>query len=710
MADFGTVRETVEALEDAQDIERDIRIAGRESEAFIHVPGAQWEEAAVRKRGDRIRLQFDGCENFIHQILSQMMKSEFMSTISAAAGGTEEIAKIRDGMIRSLEIISKAKHIYSYSGRDALETGFSAWRLRVKYLDGDSFYQDLMMEQIYNAIDHVWFDTGAKEQSKIDADWCIVETALRKDKYDKLFPNGSGNSLGNHDSRLWAVYPNRDEQIIIGELFYKKKSTRELVLMSDQSVYVVDEKYEQISDDLGRKGVIEVERRERETSVVHQKMFDATDWLEHKKGEAEKETVFEHIPVIPVYMNYKIIADQTTFRASHEKLKDIQRAINYIKSAQIEDFALSPGEKTAITGLQSANYKKEHKTMNTDHNPLFRYDHIEGHVPPFKMPKAGADQGALSISAELKTDFEDASGQHSANKGENRAVQSGVALNALIDQGNNIAFNFYRSMEIAVQHNNMIANSVLSKIYSEKRIVNITKADGAEEAITLHDVVFDEESGEAVEMNDLSKGTYKVVSTLGPAFQSQQLETVQGIKDIAVIVPGIVERNSDILIKNIPTPGMDKIAERERERLLFAGGISESEQTDDEKEKLQQRAQQQQEPSAQEAAMTKVADAEAEKAMAITQKTTTEIGAQTFKQELQTADFEQDRKESDQKFQLEREKLKLQREKQRADIKATTEDTVKKMAETLKIIEESTAIKTQADENQAKKIEGAASD
>ena len=67
---------------------------------------------------------------YVDQIMAEMDQSEFMIKVNPASqNSTEEIAEIYDGMIRNMEYISNARYIYSYAGRDALETGFSAWRL-----------------------------------------------------------------------------------------------------------------------------------------------------------------------------------------------------------------------------------------------------------------------------------------------------------------------------------------------------------------------------------------------------------------------------------------------------------------------------------------------------------------------------------------------------------------------------------------------------
>jgi len=71
----------------------------------------------------------------------------------------------------------------------------------------------------------------------------------------------------------------------------------------------------------------------------------------------------------------------------------------------------------------------------------------------------------------------------------------------------------------------------------------------------------------------------------GPAFNSQQKETVQAFLDMAAIDPTFLEFGKDIWLKNLSVPGMDLMAERSREQLFNAGRIPESQWTDKERQK-----------------------------------------------------------------------------------------------------------------------------
>ena len=74
-------------------------------------------------------------------------------------------------------------------------TGMDAWRVSHKYVDDDSFEQDLFIEKIGNPIDRVWFDPAAEKQDKSDSRYCFVLHAISNEEYKRRWPEGSGESL-----------------------------------------------------------------------------------------------------------------------------------------------------------------------------------------------------------------------------------------------------------------------------------------------------------------------------------------------------------------------------------------------------------------------------------------------------------------------------------------------------------------------------------
>ena len=87
-----------------------------------------------------------------------MERSDFDIRIVPASGpASKESAKTYDGLIRHIENISGATDIYNRAGRNVVTGGLDGWRVVNTYLSDDTFDQDLIIEEVGNFLDRVWF-------------------------------------------------------------------------------------------------------------------------------------------------------------------------------------------------------------------------------------------------------------------------------------------------------------------------------------------------------------------------------------------------------------------------------------------------------------------------------------------------------------------------------------------------------------------------
>jgi hypothetical protein len=536
-----------------------------------------------------------------------MEQAEFGIKIRPAGGdASKDLAKLYDGMIRNIQSMSNAVHIYNSAGRKMVASGFDVWRVVQDWSDTDSFEQDLFIRKIANSVDRVWFDPGAEMQDMSDANYAFVLQALTKQEYDKKFPDGSGRSIG--DTRTEEVYSYKPDLILVGEFIYKKPVTKELVLMTNNAVYEADEKLDSVLEELKADGITialdengEERRRKKKSHVVMTRLFDGQAWL-----SAEKKTVFSYIPVIPTYGNFDISENKVVYRGAVNQLMDAQRVYNYAQSRAIEEGALAPRGKYWMTREQAQADKKTLQTMNTNADPVQTYTHVEGQSPPFWQGGAQINAGLQQTAGDMAQNIIGSSGIFAANQGDS-PNQSGYAIELQQNKGDNSTIKYFSSQEIAITHTARILVDAIPKVYDTKRTVRILGEDGASKMEQINDQVLDNETGQMVSLNDLRKGKYDVTCDVGPAFKSRQQETARAFTDLAQIDPTIIQQGKDIWLQNLtvpidPTiiqqgkdiwlqnltvPGMDAMAERARKQLLEAGQIPDDQMTDEEKEKAQ---------------------------------------------------------------------------------------------------------------------------
>jgi hypothetical protein len=586
--DYEDHAKVINLLTAAQGADSDMRDQARDAQLFVSKKDGQWEPYWWNANQNKPRYTFDMTCPIVDQVAGEIEQADFDIRVSPAGGdATKDVALTYDGIIRNLENISNAKDVYTSAARGMITTGYDGWRIVQKYADDNSFDQDLMIEKIHNFIDRVWFDPASEQQDKSDARYCFVLHPVAKDEFDKRWPESTGTSVP--DDRDGEAYYDKAEVVVIGELLYVEKEERELVLMSNGQTYEADDDFEKVVDDMALVGVTEIKRRKRKVNKVCSRFFDNDGWL----GD-DKDTVFNRIPVIPVYGNYKIIENKTVYSGVVEKLMDSQRVLNYSMSREIEEGALAPRAKYWMTLTQAAGHEDSLSTMNTNSDPVQFYN-VDPEMPGPPQQNGGAmvNPGLRTISEAMRGMIGYSAGMFASNMGDNPGLQSGVAIRSLQNKGDNATFKYNKAVQVAIAATGKVLVDAIPKVYDTERTMRILYEDNSFEMATINQPVIDQQTGEVVMLNDLSQGVYDVICKAGPSFKNRQQETLEMIIEMAKVDPTIMQIAGDVMMQNINSPAADQIAERKRDQMLKAGMIPMSQLTDEEQAQIQQQMAQQ---------------------------------------------------------------------------------------------------------------------
>ena len=672
------VSDCIKSLQDAQRTDQDLREAVREAGHFLNKRDGQWEPQIVAKMGTKPRYTFDECNPIVDDIMGEMEQMSFDTRVNPAGGeSSKDTAKTFEGIIRNIENISNAKYTYMEAARMMVGTGFNAWRVVQAYRDDNSFNQDLLIQPVPNVEDSLWFDQNAQKRTMEDADHCWVLSSMTKREYNKKYPDGSETSVGN-SLRAQVYSYKKTHEIIIGEYLYKKEKERELALLSNNSVVVVDDDFDGVRDELLANNIQIVKTRKRKYNVVYQRLFDGHDWLTD-----DKETVFCYLPIVPIYGNFRISENKVIYWGVVEKLMDAQRVINYAESRKIEEGALGPRGKIWMPKDQavSPDVIKTLRTLNTNTDPVQFYDYTEGQAAPTYQGSPVSNPGLKETSETSQNFIQRTSGTFDEARGTAPAHRSGTAIDKLQMKSDNPKRKWFTAVEIGLTHTGRILVDAIPKVYDTQQEMRLVNQDGSTDYVTLNQRVYDEQSREVIELYDLSKGKYDVICTAGPAFHSRQQETVTAINEMANIDPSILELGADVLLNNINAPGIDKIAERKRLQMVKAGVIPDN-QLNQEELALVQQLRKQPPP---ENPMLVAAKAEAARVEG-------ENRERELKMQIEQMKLAQKDMEVKLKGQIEAMKLDAQRQKQIVETLQAVSDQVKTQAEALKIIREAMGV------------------
>lgn len=688
MPDFKDYSYHSTELGKAQDADHDMREQVREQDLFLHKKDGMWEPDWWNFHAGQPRYTFDMTSPAVKKVSGAIKKADFDIRVVPASGpATKEVAQTLDGLVRNIENISDASTVFSGAAKHMVSSGLAGWRVVTRFVDDDSFDQDLMIEPIHNFAQRVWFQVGAERQDRADSRACWVLQGIPTEEYREKWPEGSGLSVS--DGRSSQAYFDVAETVIVGEALYIETVKREIVLMDNGRVYEVDEDFESVKDELERLGIAEIGRREREKKVVYSHKFDGGGWLEDRK-----KTVFSWLPVIPIFGNYSIFENKSIYYGMVLKMMDPQRVFNYAKSRETGEGALAPRAKYWMTEAQAAGHEAELETMNTN-NDAVQFFNPDPENPGIPQQSGGAqvNQGLMATSQSMQDIMIRAAGFSDPSMGEQINNQSGEAIKTLIDQGNIGNVEDFESLEIGICHTAKIIVDAIPVVYERPgRQVRILGEGGEASMDVLNQEIFDQDQGNVVVLNDLSAGKYTATCKSGKSRSSQMEETVDAFIKLAPFDPSIIQMAGDVLFSNLSAPGMDVIAERKRQQILEAGLIPFDQMTEDEKAQLQQRLEAQQQQGQQPDPAQIIAMAEAEKAQADTQKVL--VDAQAKAADIEIAQRQEDRED-----------IKLRADIQEADdkselaeIKALMEqnkailDGMKTQAETLKVLREAMGV------------------
>lgn len=580
MIDVDDISVVLEELKKAQDADHDNREKAREADLFVSKRDGQWEPHWWTANDKKPRYTFDMVTPIIDQISGEMERAEFGINVMPAGGdGSKDDAKTYMGLVRNIQNISEADEIYDASGRRMVRSGIDGWRIVQRYADDNSFHQDFIIEAIPNFVDRAWVDEGAQKRDWSDCEMAWVMTAFTEKAFKKKWPDASPTSA--IEDRASYSYFNKPGLVMVGECYYYREVDREIVLMSNGKVYEVTDDFKSVVDDLALKEIKEVSRRKTKMRKVYIRKFNVDDWLDD-----EKETAFAIIPVIPTFGNWDMIENKPIYFGAVEKIIDPQRVMNYTISREIEEGALAPRAKYWMSEKQQAGHEAKLATLNVNSDPVQTYNPdplINGGGPPTQQGGAQINPGLRTISESMNLIINQSAGLFAANMGDNPNAQSGVAIERLQNKGDNASIKYFSAMEIAIRQTARILVKSIPRLYTDERQVRLLHEDRSMEMVTLNERQVDQQTGQEVVLNDLSKGIYDVVVSAGPAFQNKQQETVEGILEMAQVYPGLIEMGLDVLLRNTTTPGMDTLADRARKQLLDGGMIPIEEMTDDEK-------------------------------------------------------------------------------------------------------------------------------
>ncbi|KOQ78875.1 hypothetical protein ABW45_04720 [Stenotrophomonas maltophilia] len=551
----------------------------RDDVRFVTVPGAQWDEKLKARRGDRPTYEFPKLASHVRQVVNEMRQNRPQGKVRGTEEGDAGLAEIMQGLCRNIESVSNADQAYDIGYDFAVKGGFGAWRICTDYLNDEDFEQDIFIEPIRNPFS-VKFDPAAIEIDRSDAGFAFVEELVSKDDFERRWPNASLQDWeDNNDCVTWR----EKNQVLIAEYWYKDPIKVEMWALSNGAVVSVEELEKRAKDQgqptdamtlealLANEGISVVKRREVDSHVVKMRMTNGNEWL-----TKPYEFPSKYIPIIPCWGNIINIDGEDYWFGMVRPSKDQQRLHNVHRTAAIEAVAKAPKAPFIVKQSWIKGLERFWRNANAEDYPYLPVADSADMMPQ-RAAQAEVPVAILQLAAQDNEDIKANTGIYDASLGARSNETSGRGILARQQQGATATFNYIDNLAYAIRYTYKILVDMIPRVYDTPRVVRILGPDGGEKWKQLYQQVTDPQTGDAVTLNDLSKGKYDVTITVGPSFATQRMEAVDAFTTLlGQMGPGLPPPIASLMaysaIKNMDLPGMDDVDSAFRQ-ILVSGGV-----------------------------------------------------------------------------------------------------------------------------------------
>lgn len=532
---------------------------------FAFVPDSQWDEWMAKSREGRPCYTVNKVRQAMKQITNDQRQNRPQAKVRAVEGGDQKLAEVRQGIIRNIDSQLDAQRAVDTAFQFAVGGGYGVWRITTSYQDDGGFDLVIQREEIQNPYS-VTFDHAAKKKDRRDARFAFVETSFARSAFRARWPDAKLVSVDDttEGTKEWFG----EHEVIVAEYYYKKAERKEIILMSDGSVYDA-EKVMPIMDELAAQGIRVQRRRWVDKDCVYHCIVSGAEIL-----EGPKKVPGRFIPLVPVWGELIRIEDKDLFFGAVRFAKDAQRMYNYERSTFIEVLADQPYSPFTADAGSIEGYESQYRNMRVKRDPVLFYN-ADPNKPnggrPTREPPPAFPAALAQASMISSDDIKSATGIHDASLGAKSNETSGRAIIARQREGDVANFDYIDNLAYALRYDFEITNDLITETYDTQRQERIIGEDGKEDVVEVNKQEIDQQTGQPIVLNDLSQGRYDVAVTVGPNYTTQRMEAAEALQQLANDPSplGMVAKYGFIM--NLDSVGLEEVKKAARMILVNQG-------------------------------------------------------------------------------------------------------------------------------------------
>lgn len=582
------VKEARELLQEDFQADRDNRIEAQKD--FEFRAGQQWPSTVAREReaNNRPTLTINRLPQFINQVVNDFrINVPAFKVIPVDGEADEELSEIYNGLIRTIAYASNATHVWTSSFDHAVSCGMGNFRIDTKYASDEDFDQEICIKRITDPFSVYW-DAGAREIDRTDANHCFVTELITKRAFNERFKGAAETSFDKPDVN-WtngsAFFWNTQDAIRVAEYWRKVPKKKKIIRFQDGTI---------VDASTIRKELLVFMppvhgEREVDSWQIEHCLVSGSEVL-------EKTTTWpgKYIPIVPVIGTEIPLGDYVWRGGLIRHARDPQQLYNFWRSAAAESIALAPRAPFLTTANMIAKFKDQWDSHHLKNRPYLLYE-PDPDVPggrPVREPPPDIPAALLQESAIASDDMKATTGIYDAALGQRSNEQSGRAIVARQREGDVSTYHYRDNFNVALTHCGRIIVDLIPHIYDTERVVRLMD-DGDEppKFAKVNQTVMSD-NGAPMMKNDLRAGKFDIMVSIGPSYTTRRQESADSMIQFIQAFPAAGQVTGDLVAKSMDWPDADKFAERLKRTIPPQILGEDAEQPDPQAQQMQQRQQQ----------------------------------------------------------------------------------------------------------------------
>lgn len=528
------------------------------------VIGNQWDDSVKQRRdaGRKPTLTINRLPAFVAQVVGHRRLNETEIRIIPDTGGTKAVAKVREGLVRSIQKLSRAKRAYDNALTGAVICGVGNFKICLDDAHNDVWARDIRVHAIPDHLAVVW-DRGMTEPTGRDASRCFEIESMSKGEFYREWPWATPADIATEiitrpDMRMNGWIGVEDVRVV--NYWRMRKAKRLYAMMQNGATVDITDLDPDSEEGAGMIASIATmpdgEPIIRDVIAKFAQLYvcSGTDIL-----DGPYNYPIDRVPVFRV-PGWEVKSGERAHRWGLVRhAKDPQRLHNYWRSAVAEKLMQTPrsvwmAADTAVQGRED-QWRKSHLTDD----PLLIWN-AESGAKPERVPPAQVEDALLAQAMITSQDIKDVTNIHEANLGMPSNEVSAVAVKARVSVSDTGTVIYHDNLTSAIEEAGRVMNDLVPVVYDSMRTIKVLGEDGKEEMQVINSM----NDPFAV---DITTGKYAVTATTGPSYETKRQEQAEGMAALATALPQVMSSCADLMVESQDWAGADKIATRLRNNM-----------------------------------------------------------------------------------------------------------------------------------------------